>query len=253
MKKRPLIGIVAWSTGENSFGVTKPYLNHLSHFGDTIILTPQRGIVDNLDLIVLPGGKDMASVKYGAVPGYYNSDPDQYKEFFVENNLQQYIDAGVPIWGTCLGFQQLGVFFGSIMCQNIDLFSHGHSEVYGKGREDLVNDLVFTPEFLLLESKLLAKINKNKTHKSKKSKIQVCSLHHQAIYDEDLSDELDLIAKTDDGIVECFKHKTLPIAAGQFHVEEDGNILANYLISELLKQSPNFEYEDKGVQQQGNS
>lgn len=103
MKHRPIIGLVAWSQGENSFGVGKAYLNHLCKFGDVVLLTPMEGIINGLDLVVLPGGKDTPSFMYNQPPSYFNSDPDQYKEWFVFNNLDQYVKAGVPIFGTCLG------------------------------------------------------------------------------------------------------------------------------------------------------
>lgn len=102
MKKR--IAVVGWSTGENSFGVTKPYLEYFSQFGEVEILTPKKGITEGLDLVVLPGGMDVSSSKYGQVPGFMNSNPDVFKEYFYEQNLSQYIDAGIPIFGICLGF-----------------------------------------------------------------------------------------------------------------------------------------------------
>lgn len=237
-KRRYLIGIVGSSMGENSFGSTKPYMAHLSAYGDVVILAPQRGIVPILDLVVLPGGKDMPSYRYGRVPGYHNTDPDQFKEFFAVNNLKQYIEAGIPIWGTCLGMQQLAVHFGSDMVQNISS-SHGYS---GEDRGTLVNTLVFPNKFAYLEVQLLKKVKeKNKKAQS----IKCCSLHHQGVPMNKIGESLDIIAHTADGIVEAIRHKELPIAGGQFHVEEDFNPLGDFLIRELLSKSPNFKNENE--------
>jgi len=233
---RPKIGIVGWSTGPNSFGATKPYLHHLSLFGDVIILPPTKTTYDFLDLVVLPGGADTLPTRYGMVPGYYNSDPDQYKEAFIDLNLQNYINAGIPIWGTCLGFQQLIVYFGGKMIQNIVGHSHSDVEKYGRGHE--VNELTFVPKYEPFRDKML------KIRPRAPKKIKVCSLHHQGIeFDEDkpnygLPECLDVIAYSEE-LVEFFRHKELPIAGGQSHVEEDFNMVGNTLIKELLSRSPN--------------
>ena len=50
MKK---IGIVGWKTGDNSFGVTVPYIDWLSNFGTVHILSPQKGSVVDLYLLVI--------------------------------------------------------------------------------------------------------------------------------------------------------------------------------------------------------
>ena len=65
------IGIVGWSTGESSFGVTKPYLQYLSSFGQVEILTPSKYIREDLDLIVLPGGVLLPEVNSSNSPLKY--------------------------------------------------------------------------------------------------------------------------------------------------------------------------------------
>lgn len=234
MKQRPLIGIVGWKTGDNSFGVTLPYLTHLSNFGDILVLNPMRGIIENLDLIILPGGKDSHSFLYNAPPNYTNSDCDQFKEWFIHTNLQQYIDSKIPIFGTCLGFQQLIIHFGGSLCQN--LISHPYSTEY---RGEQVHELIFSSEFLQLEMQLLARRKKDKC-------IKTCSLHHQGAYEKDVPECFNIIAKTKDNIIEVIEHKTLPIAACQSHTEEDYSPIGNYLINKLIKLSPNFKHENTG-------
>ena len=240
MSKVPKIGIVGWSTGDNSFGATKPYLQFLDYFGDVRILTPRNTIDKDLDLVVLPGGKDTLPMRYGQAPGYYNSDPDQFKEHFAAVNLPQYIEAGIPIFGICLGFQQLCVHFGLSMDQNIDLGSHGYSDEKTKGRGELVNDLVFVNKYLPWERRLIAD--------KKAKKIKVCSLHHQGVMKDEFTDEcpLEVIAHTSDGIVEAMCHKELPIAGCQNHPEEDYNPLSWSMIEKLIAKSPNLKNENKG-------
>lgn len=235
--KRPNIGLPGWSTGDNSFGSTKAYLNFLNHFGNVRILTPSATIDEDLDLVIMPGGKDTLPTRYGQVPGYYNSDPDQFKEHFALVNLPMYIDAGIPIFGICLGFQMLCTHFNGELTQNINLDEHGYSDEKTEGRGQLVNDLIFEGKFLPLEAHLM-KVNKLK-------KIKVCSLHHQGIMVDDVPDELEIIAKTKDNIVEFIRHRELPIAGCQNHPEEDFNPLSIHMIEALIKKSPNLKNENQ--------
>ena len=115
MKK---IGIVGWNTGENSFGVTKPYIDWLSQFGIVQILAPQAGVDSTIDLLVLPGGLDIAPQSMNQVPGFFTSNTDVMKQYFYDVNLNQYLEANIPIFGICLGFQQLCVKFGATLVQN---------------------------------------------------------------------------------------------------------------------------------------
>jgi gamma-glutamyl-gamma-aminobutyrate hydrolase PuuD len=236
---KPTIGIVGWSTGDNSFGATKAYLHYLSFFGNVRILTPRSDIDQDLDLVVMPGGKDTLPSKYNQVPGYYNSDPDQFKEHFYNVNLKQYVEAGIPIFGICLGFQMLCTYFGGELTQNIDLGAHGYSDEKNAGRGELVNDLIFDNKFIALEANLM--------RDNKLKKIKVCSLHHQGIMIDDMPDDLEVIAKTKDDVVEFMRHRKFPIAGCQNHPEEDFNPLSIYMIKALIKKSPNLKNENQGT------
>ncbi len=231
-KKKPLIGIVAWKTGDNSFGVTLPYLTHLQMFGDVVLLAPGKNMIQELDLVVLPGGKDSPSFLYNEPPNFQNSDSDQFKEWFVQKQLDLYIKAGVPIFGTCLGMQQLIIKYGGTLCQHI--YGHAYSNEW---RGEKVHELIFEPEYKMLEIQLLAR-------RKKGSVVETCSLHHQGAYHDkernDIPECLKVICKTDDGVVEAIEHNELPIAGCQFHTEEDMNPLGNFLIKKLISLSPNL-------------
>lgn len=210
------IGIVGWKTGENSFGVTAPYMQYLSQYGDVMILPPTNTIIKDLDLLVLPGGKDTSTSNYGQVPSFFNSDSDQMKEFFYLNNLKHYVELGKPIFGICLGMQMLNIYFGGDLTQNI---WHETSE---KSRNELVHPIKYTKNY-----KHLLHLNESKEYK-------VNSLHHQGIQHEQLAEDLIPIAEHS-SIIEVFEHKTLPIAGVQYHPEEIYDTLSDYLITSLLK------------------
>lgn len=225
------IGVVGWCTGDNSFGVTKPYMEHLAEYGTLVVLTPHEVADTSLDMVVMPGGKDTAAWAAGSRPSYYNSDSDQFKEYFMRITLQAYIDAGIPIWGTCLGFQQLAVHFGSKVTQNLG----NHPTTHHERRWEAAHRIIVSPEYKPLEDKVLGQ---NKKVKDKPKHIEVNSLHHQGILVEDLSEELTLVSHSPDNIVEHFVHPTLPIAGAQSHVEEDYNLFTNILFYKNLCRSP---------------
>lgn len=205
MKK---IGIVGWNTGENSFGVTKPYLEWLSQFGDVEILTPKKGIVQDLDLLILPGGLDLNPSASDVVPSYYTSNSDVMKQYFYDVNLDQYLKIGTPIFGICLGFQQLCVKFGGTLVQN---YPFDHSV---KHRGDLVDELVVLK------------------HLTVTSKPKVNSLHHQGCFE--LPNEMIIAREKTHGNIEVAKFNETTYGV-QYHPEEIYDTLSKYIINLLLK------------------
>lgn len=218
MKK---IGIVGWNTGENSFGVTKSYIDWLSQFGIVQILSPQKGIDDTIDLLVLPGGLDIAPQSMNQVPGFFTSNTDVMKQYFYDNNLQQYLNANIPIFGICLGFQQLCVKFGATLVQNY-YFEHS-----SKNRFEKVDELEALP--------LLFNIV-NETSFKKLKKYEVNSLHHQGCFLQSLeSTSIEVLA-----IEKTFKNIEIAkfnenVYGVQYHPEEINDILSKIIINKLLK------------------
>jgi putative glutamine amidotransferase len=232
MKK---IGIVGWNVGDNSFGATKAYLNFLNHFGNVQIITPQQEIIKDLDLLILPGGRDVNPLRYNGLPDWFNSEPNSMLEYFDERKLPQYIEQGTPIFGICRGFQSLNVHFGGGLTQN---WVHEQST---KNRGDLVHMLKKMENF---PKKVLLTVVDKHNRRKEVDYIEVNSLHHQVIFKEDLSPELTPTLRHDDGVIEAFIHPTLPIAGVQYHPEEIWDDYAMQIINLLLnKQKINNEKE----------
>lgn len=212
------IGIVGWKLGDNSFGSTIPYMEYLTQYGDVHILTPSLEARDDIDLLVLPGGPDLLSSAYGEVPSYYNNDPDVMKEFFFRNTLAKYIELKTPIFGICLGHQQLNVHFGGKLDQNC-----GHT--YSIARDGLAHEIVFEQDYKHLIPKLGYKEPKD---------VKVNSLHHQGIPLDGLASCFKPIALGPFNIVEAMTHKELPIVSVQWHPEELYDPIAGYFILHLI-------------------
>lgn len=210
-----IIGIPGWKVGDNSFGCGTNHLDYISTFGIPRILFPQDDDID-LDMLYLPGGPDVSPSSYGAYPGFYTGNPDLFRQHFFDVVLPKYITKGTPIFGVCLGMQMLNIKFGGTLTQNL----HHHAQ--SDKRWEAGHKLYFVGE-------------------SRKTSVEVNSHHHQAVLFTNLSEKLEPLAYADNeedrnnGIVEAFIHKELPIAGVQWHPEEWRDHFAKELIETILK------------------
>lgn len=189
------IGIVGWKTSDNSFGITLPYYELLTQYGDIQIIPITDNPPMDLDVLVLPGGPDISPSLYGEVPHIRTGNNDVCKEFFFTNNLKKYIGK-TKIIGICLGMQQLNVFFGGKLHQHLDF-------PRSSPRWELNEELSFTKT-----GEEIFNIKKYKVN----------TLHHQSVYEEILSDELESLAYSKDfKNIEIFKHKHYDIFGFQYH------------------------------------
>lgn len=206
--KKLIVGIPGWKLGENSYGCTVTHLEFIQNYvGNVRIIMPWEELATDIDMLYLPGGADLFPLTYGRVPGFKTGNPDLFKQFFYESRLKGYIDAGVPIFAVCLGFQQLCAYFGSTLKQ--DLLRHPQSD--NRGEE--AHGVNFTSE-----------ANAIYIHRpAKNEKYMVNSHHHQGVPMRDLPEQIIPLAyygTKDKGVLEAMIHKTLPIAATQWHPEE---------------------------------
>lgn len=215
MNNKKKILIPGWALGENAWGVTKPYLHYFSQFGQVEILTPREGI-EKGDLLVLPGGMDMNPNSYGEVPGFFTGNIDVYKQYFFDVNLKQYINAGIPVFGVCLGLQNINVFFGGTLIQ------HGYFPYTERNEE-----------------KELLSFNLNGEDRSLVKNLhgyKVNSMHHQAVSNDTLGVGLIPLAYSHDHKnIEALRHEHLPIYGVQFHSEEIHDEMSENIILKLLK------------------
>jgi putative glutamine amidotransferase len=214
MKKK--IGIPGWVIGGEYFGITVPYAQFISRFGEVVILTPDTPVLNHLDLLLLPGGADVNTKRYGESPGFTTGSSNSMLEHFDTTYLQDYIECGVPVFGICRGFQSLNVHFGGILLQEIGEHKKSsyntdacHKIIPPKASEDI--------HF---------------------GELKVNSRHHQGIIESGLAFDLTAVGYAEDrkDLVECFKHSYLPIWGVQWHPEDcSGDHFSPYVIKCLLK------------------
>ena len=115
----------------------------------------------------------------------------------------------IPLFGVCLGHQAVGVAFGGVVSRAPELL-HGKTSVVTHTNKGVLRDLP--------------------------SPFTATRYHSLAIEDGTLPGEIEVIARTDSGVIMAVQHKTLPISGVQFHPEsvltEHGHqMLGNWLVA----------------------
>lgn len=244
--KQKRIGIVGWKTGDNSFGATVPYLEFIRDTikAEVIILSPSFNIDHNLDLLILPGGKDTMP-NNGQIPSFNNSDIDTFKEFFYLYNLSGYIDNKIPIFGICLGHQLLAKWMGVTIKQNLT------DHAYSRTRDELCHSVFTIKNYKKVINDLnTEKVNVDKKYLESKEFMSVNSMHHQGIELESLESFDDLKAElvSLDGIVEAMSCKKFNFHSVQWHPEEILDEYSSRMIELLLhKEESQEESQEESI------
>lgn len=250
---RKLIGIVGGLLDQTNrlkgFGLNAAYVEYFNNFGDVIVIDPRAETVFPVDLLVLPGGADIDTVRYNQAPSIFTGRPNPFLEYFDRVQLPKYIQAcsegKLSIWGTCRGSQSLAVYFGVPLVQHIEQeYSSPRSKFVDKVR--LIEET--QPDGLELPRGWFSKM-------SQINLLEINSIHHQGYMLEDfentnllpLAYNIKEQPDTGQNNVEFFRHKTLNIAAGQHHSEECydpySEILINWLLDNNKKEQEIFNVE----------
>ena len=136
--------------------------------------------------------------------------PGTPEEAGVSIELVKYCAANsIPLFGVCLGHQAIGVAFGGTVSRAPELL-HGKTSVVTHSNKGVLRDLP--------------------------SPFTATRYHSLAIEDGTLPEEIEVIARTDSGVIMAVQHKSLPISGVQFHPEsvltEHGHqMLGNWLVA----------------------
>lgn len=218
-KKLKQIGIPGYSVGENTFGVGKKYLTFIAEFGKPVILTHHNYETEDIDLLLLPGGKDITPHRYGEFPSYQTQESNLILEAFDTLILPKYIENDTAIVGICRGMQSLYCHFQGKLIQHIVNHPTSAYETHE------VHPIVTMSEF----DHICKDENGNSLIKG-----DVNSRHHQMCDVEYKPEEIDIIGYT--GIYnkkedktyyyknqpEIIMHKTKNIFAVQWHPKQFG-------------------------------
>lgn len=185
--------------------------------GTAVVIPPQklskeqaRDIISSLDGLMICGGRDVDSERYGQKPHELAEEPDRLRDELENALLDAAIEAKLPFLGICRGAQMLNVNRGGTLIQHLP-------DVIGDDRYQKGN-AVFSFDDVSVDSnsKLASLVGQSVSG--------VALYHHQAI--DTLGEGLKQTAKTKDGIIEAVELENHPFAvAVQWHPEQTLNDL----------------------------
>lgn len=109
--------------------------------------------------------------------------------------IRKAVEAGVPVFGICRGFQEMNVAFGGTLHQNLHEIP-GHLDHRDDTTQPLEVQYGPAHEVTLEPGGLLRSL-------AERDRIEVNSLHHQGI--DQLGGELAVEARAPDGVIEAFR------------------------------------------------
>lgn len=188
------------NTENAKFVFNEAYYKFAQELGFVSLITPRDTTVYNFDLLIVPGGADVAPMRYGQAPHEFCQTPNYHYEYFDMEVLPRYIAQNVPVFGICRGMQSINVLLGG------SLFQHVLEPSSNSCRWEHAHDAL---------------------DKRTGRRFGINSLHHQAV--DKLGDGLEVILmgksnkkkeKDNDLQIEAFCHVNKPILGVQFHPEE---------------------------------
>jgi anthranilate synthase len=144
-------------------------------------------------LTLRPGFPDQVFDDFKPDLVFLSPGPGRPDDYGLRGNIERALAHGLPVFGVCLGLQGIVEFFGGTLGQ-LDTPMHGKpSKVHLDTNDPLFDSL---PDDI------------------------VVGRYHSLFADRDhLPADLQVSAQTEDGVIMGVRHKTLPIAAVQFHPE----------------------------------
>jgi putative glutamine amidotransferase len=204
---RPLIGIPAdrRMVGDHAFHmVGEKYARAVMEAAGAVpLLIPSLAeelgldeLLVRLDGLVFTGSpSNVEPHRYRGPPSAPGTLHDPARDATTLPLIRKAVEAGVPVFGICRGFQEMNVAFGGTLHQNLHEIPG-----YLDHRDDTTQPLEvqYGPahEVTLEPGGLLRSF-------SERDRIQVNSLHHQGI--DQLGAELAVEARAPDGVIEAFR------------------------------------------------
>lgn len=217
--RRPVIGLTTYLE-QTQCGVwdvpasflPKVYFDAVSRAGGIAVLVPPQpldeagadAILDGLDGLILTGGKDVDSRRYGQEPHPTNDVPRLDRDAIEDVLLARAIARDIPFLGICRGLQVLNTALGGSLIQHLP-------DAIGSTRYNAGGG-VFTANPAIIEPG-------TKTAELLGDRVTVQSYHHQAI--DEVAPGLTVSARGDDGIIQAVDVDDMTFGvAVQWHPEE---------------------------------
>jgi putative glutamine amidotransferase len=190
------------------------YLEGVARAGGVAVIVPPQAlseadaaeIVSRLDGLIVCGGRDIESTRYGQTPHQNAEVPDTVRDELEDKLLTAAIKVELPILGICRGAQMLNVNRGGTLIQHLP-------DVLGDNRYQLGGGVFTQMDLNVLPGTKLSQSVSNPVVSG------AALYHHQAI--DQLGDGLVISAKSPDGVVEGIELENYPFGvAVQWHPEQ---------------------------------
>lgn len=189
------------------------YVNAVIKAGGIPVLLPI-GCIEDIDYmncfdgLLVTGGIDVHPMYYHEQCHHLLGKYDALRDRYEIELIKRFTDYKKPILGICRGLQIINVAFGGTLYQDNSLKGQPIIQHVQKERRDCPS------HFIHIEQKsFLFPIFGEGTY--------VNSFHHQSI--QQTAKDFQVIARSDDDIIEAIEHIHLPIYALQFHPEKMDN------------------------------
>ena len=220
---KPIIGITTGRRNEAAdagvraspvAGIPMAYPQAVQRSGGAPVLLPRcddQEVIDaavaRIDALLLTGGGDVVSLRYGAEPHPTSGGQDPVRDAAEIFAVHAALARGLPILGICRGIQLLNVALGGTLVQDIPQQVPGACQHSSQVVEAaLIHTVDIEPDSLL--ARVLGTTSTG-----------VNSTHHQAV--DRLAPGLRITARARDGVVEAVESAdaSRPILAVQWHPE----------------------------------
>lgn len=187
------------------------YIDSVTRAGGIAVLLPPQPasmdiverVLDGVDGLIFAGGRDIDTVRYGAVPGDYTDQPDTRRDEWEFTLINAALRRELPVLFICRGAQVLNVYRGGTLIQHLpDVVG---TDDYQRGNAQLTEMVMAVSPGSLLESIV-------------GSTVTGMVYHHQAI--GSVGAGLTVSARSVDDVVEALEIDDYPFGVGiQWHPE----------------------------------
>jgi putative glutamine amidotransferase len=217
---RPVIGLTSYrQRGQTGVWDTEMamlpafYLEGVSRAGGLAVILPPQQIDDSdatallagLDGLIVTGGRDVESSRYGQSPHQAAEKPDQLRDLLEDRLIEAAIEANLPFLGICRGSQMLNVNRGGTLMQHLpDVVGDNRYQPGGGNFAHMNMDVQVGSRLATIFG----------------SSVQNAALyHHQAV--DEVGEGLRVSAYSPDGIIQAIELDDHPFGiAVQWHPEQ---------------------------------
>ena len=203
---------------ERRDAISQEWMQLLESWGATPVLLPNTfsnigTLLEMVDLVILTGGNDVSVNPQGA-PVSASNDPAKERDLQEYRVIDYCIARTIPLIGVCRGMQLINFHFGGgveAVCKKRHVASK-HKVRFKKSRFDSLLSGIYS----------------------------VNSFHNFGITEKTLGADLEVLATSDDHVIEAFAHNQYPILGVMWHPERNEvfSDMDKFLVMEMINQTP---------------